>query len=117
MHKTLIAIVTVTALTAVGATAFAAQPSKATGDELFLKANSTSAVAEKAEPLKGVNIKKIAIGDDNSGSRPAWRARRDGRRDGRLVPRPPQRKGGAPPAPPFSRPRPCDRHPFDREYP
>ncbi len=65
MHKTLIAIVTVTALTAVGATAFAAQPTKATGDDLFLKANGTSAVAEKAEPLKGVNIKKIAIGDDS----------------------------------------------------
>ena len=66
MHKTLIAIVTVTALTAVGATAFAAQPSKTSGDELFLKANSTSAVAEKAEPLKGVDIKKIAIGDDGA---------------------------------------------------
>ena len=63
MHKTLIAIVTVAALTAVGATAFAAQPAS-TGDELFLKANSTSAVAEKAEPLKGVNIKKIRLGDD-----------------------------------------------------
>ena len=66
MRKTLIAIIAVTSITAVGATAFAASPSTSKTDDLFLKANSTSTVAEKAEPLKGVDIKKIRLGDDDS---------------------------------------------------
>jgi uncharacterized protein YxeA len=67
MRKTLIAIIAVTSLTAVGATAFAAQPTATKGDDLFIKANSTStAVAEKAEPLKGVDMKKIALDDNGS---------------------------------------------------
>ncbi len=65
MRKTLIALVAVTPLVALGATAFAAQPAATTGDELFVKAGSQSTVAEKAEPLKGVDIKKIRLGDDN----------------------------------------------------
>ncbi len=67
MRKTLIAIIAVTSLVAVGASAFAAQPTKATGDELFAKASSQPTVAEKAEPLKGVDIKKIRLGDDDHG--------------------------------------------------
>ena len=66
MRRTLIAILAVTSLTAVGATAFAAQPSTKAGDDLFLKANSTPVVAEKAQPLKGVDLKKIRLGDDDS---------------------------------------------------
>jgi hypothetical protein len=67
MRKTLIALIAVTPIVALGATAFAAQPSKATGDDLFIKANSTTSVAEKAEPLKGVNLKSIKL-DDRDGS-------------------------------------------------
>ncbi len=66
MRKILIAIAAGTALTAVGATAFAAQPSTSTGDELFAKANTTTVAAETAEPLKGVDLKKIRLGDDES---------------------------------------------------
>ena len=66
MRKTLIAIIAVTSLTAVGATAFAAQPSAGAADDLFVKAAGTSVTAEKAEPLKGVNIKKLALEDDAS---------------------------------------------------
>ena len=66
MRKTLIAIIAVTSFTAVGAAAFAAQPTTAKTDDLFVKANSTATVAEKAESLKGVDIKKLTLGDDES---------------------------------------------------
>ena len=65
MRKILIAVIAVTSLTAVGATAFAAQPASTT-DDLFAKTNTTPSVAEKAEPLKGVDIKKIKLGDDGA---------------------------------------------------
>ncbi len=65
MRKTLIAIIAITSLTAVGATAFAASPASTKGDDLFLKADSTATVAEKAEPLKGVDVKKLTLGDDS----------------------------------------------------
>ncbi len=65
MRNILIAVVTAASLTAVGAAAFAAQPSSTT-DELFAKANTTPSVAEKAEPLKNVDIKKIRLGDDGA---------------------------------------------------
>ncbi len=64
MRKTLIVLIAATPLVALGATAFAAQ-STSTADDLFIKANSTSVAAEKAEPLKAVNIKKIRLGDDD----------------------------------------------------
>ena len=65
MRRTLIALVAAAPLAALGVTAFAAQPSTATKDDLFLKADSSApAAAEKAEPLKGVNIKSIRLDDD-----------------------------------------------------
>lgn len=63
MRKTLIAIIAVTPLIAIGASAFAAQPAATAGDDLFAKAGTQLSAAEKAEPLKGVNVKSIA-GDD-----------------------------------------------------
>jgi hypothetical protein len=66
MRKTLIAIIAVTPLVAVGAAAFAAQPSTATGDDLFVKSTSQVSAAEKAEPLKGVDVKSIALDDRDS---------------------------------------------------
>ena len=102
MHKTLIAIVTVTALTAVGATAFAAQPSKTSSDELFLKANSTSAVAEKAEPLKGVDIKKIASATTAQSTACVASAAR-WEKGWTTNPNPPRERAAHRQAPPFSR--------------
>ncbi len=65
MRKTLIAVIAAAPLVALGAAAFAAQPTTASkNDDLFVKASSTASAAEKAEPLKGVNIKSIARGDD-----------------------------------------------------
>ena len=66
MRKTLIAIIAVTSLTAAGATAFAAAPTTSKTDDLFSKVDNTQVAAEKAEPLKGVNIKKLNLGDDES---------------------------------------------------
>ncbi len=66
MRKTLIAILAVSSLTALGATAFAATSTATKGDDLFLKANSTATVAEKAEPLKAVNVKNLKLDDMDS---------------------------------------------------
>lgn len=65
MRSTLITVVTVASIVAVGAAAFAAETGTATkGDELFVKANSATAATEKAEPLKGVNIKSLRLDDE-----------------------------------------------------
>ncbi len=63
MRKTLIALIAAAPLAAVGAAAFAAQPAATTGDDLFTKAATQAAPADKVEPLK-VNIKSIKLGDD-----------------------------------------------------
>lgn len=66
MRKTLIVLIAATPLVAMGAYAFAAQPAS-TGDELFAAAPTAQlSTAEKAEPLKGVDVKKIRLGDDDS---------------------------------------------------
>jgi len=69
MRRTIIALIAATPLVAVGAYAFAAQPSTtATGDDLFrATAASSAGVAEKAEPLKALKGKTIRLGDDQRG--------------------------------------------------
>ena len=68
MRRTLIALVAAAPLAALGVTAFAAQPTTGSQDDLFLKADSAApAATEKAEPLKGVNIKSIRLDDDSHG--------------------------------------------------
>ena len=69
MRRTLIAAVVAAPVIALGAAAFAAQAGTATkADDLFLKADSAApAATEKAEPLKGVNIKSLRLDDDSDG--------------------------------------------------
>ena len=64
MRKTLIVLATATPLLAIGAYAFAAQPAAPAGDDLFTKATTQASVAEKAEPLKAINVKSLKLGDD-----------------------------------------------------
>ena len=66
MRKTLIAIVAAAPLLAVGATAFAASSTTTKNDELFSKVDNSPVAAEKVEPLKGVNVKKIALEERDS---------------------------------------------------
>ena len=68
MRRTLIALIAAAPLAALGVTAFAAQPTSGTKDDLFLKADGAApAATEKAEPLKGVNIKSLRLEDDSHG--------------------------------------------------
>jgi hypothetical protein len=66
MRKTLIAIIAAAPLVAVGASAYAASSTTTKTDDLFSKVDNTPVAAEKAEPLKGVNIKKLSLDDRDS---------------------------------------------------